>query len=267
MGPAILGTPTLDLHTGGEDHLFPHHECEIAQSEGASGVPLSRYWLHNRFMNIEGRKMSKSLGNFWTLDDLVEKGHDPVAVRYLLLSTHYRSPMNFTLEGVEGAAYSISRVRAAIGGVSESPNAQPLEATERSRLTTIERGFRDALCDDFNTSKALSYVFDCVQFVNARTAWSPLDARLVREIFYVFDSVLDVLTGPLKVPMRASMRARFNLAGKLTASDDSVQGLVDARESARKAKDFRLADSIRKQLMDLGVVVEDTPSGPVWTRI
>jgi cysteinyl-tRNA synthetase len=253
MAMQHLGTETLDIHTGGEDHLFPHHECEIAQSEGATGVPFSRFWLHNRFMNVEGKKMSKSLGNFWTLDDLVAKGHDPVAVRYLLLSTTYRQPMNFTLEGLDGAAKSLERIRACLRNLVVDAGAPALAASEAEALEGFEERFRDAMADDLNTSAALAQVFDAVRFVNARAAWQDAGAARVRALFGVFDSILDVLR-------EDGARAAAGPA------DAEIERLVKEREDARKAKDFARADAARKRLTELGVTLEDTPRGPRWTR-
>lgn len=252
MSVELLGTETLDLHTGGEDHLFPHHECEIAQSEGGRGVPFSRFWLHNRFMNVEGRRMGKSLGNYWTLDDLVAKGFDPVAVRYLLLSVQYRQPMNFTLEGVAGAKASVDRIRGAVRNLVEDPGAPPLAPAEAGEFDALEEGFRAALAEDFNTSAALGKVFDAVRKVNARGPFDPAGAARVRALFGTFDRVLDVL------------REDGPRAGG--APDSAIDALVAERQEARKARDFARADALRKRLDDLGVVLEDTPRGPRWTR-
>ena len=253
MSASLLGVPTIDLHTGGEDHLFPHHECEIAQSEGATGLPLSRYWLHNRFMNVEGRKMSKSLGNFWTLDDLVERGHDPVAVRYLLLSTQYRQPMNFTEEGIHAAAKGVERIRACVRNLVEDRGAPPLAAEEGARLDGFAGAFRAALFDDFNASGALGQVFDAVRFVNSRPAWDAAGAARVRALFDGFDAVLDVLReGP-----------GATAAGP---TDAEIEAAIAARQAARARKDFAESDRIRKDLDARGVVLEDTPRGPRWTR-
>ena len=256
MGPAVLGVLTLDLHTGGEDHLFPHHECEIAQSEGATGLPTARYWMHNRFMNVEGRKMSKSLGNYWTLDDLVARGHDPVAVRYLLLSTQYRQPMNFTEEGIHAAAKSVERIRTCVRNLVQDRDAPALSEEESARLDGFASAFREMLFDDFNTSGALGQVFDAVRFVNARAAWEVHGASRVRRLFEEFDSVLDVL--------------RVDGAGATAApagpADAEIDALVAAREAARKRKDFAGSDRLRKEIESKGVVLEDTPRGPRWTR-
>ena len=254
MSVRHLGSKTLDIHTGGEDHLFPHHECEIAQSEGANGVPFANYWLHNRFMNVEGRKMAKSAGNYWTLDDLVERGVDPVAVRYLLLSVQYRQPMNFTLESVEAAAKAVERIRSALRNLVEDPDGTTVGGIE-PRITAFEAGFRGALADDLNTSAALAHVHEAVRWVNSRPSWNPLDSASIRGLFRTFDRVLDLLRED--VP-----------AGGATgdADDAAIEALVAEREAARKSRDFARSDEIRDLLIAKGVVLEDTPRGPRWTR-
>jgi cysteinyl-tRNA synthetase len=250
MAVKHLETKTLDIHCGGEDHLFPHHECEIAQSEGAFGVPFSRIWVHGRFMTVGGKKMAKSAGNFFTLDDLVAEGYDPVAVRYHLLSTHYRSQMTFSLEGIEAAAAAVERIRTCVRNLVEDAKATPGAA---SGAEAFETGFRDSLADDLNVSGALAQVHDAVRWVNSTPAWHPEDAARVRALFGVFDALLDVL----RVDGGAAP------AG---ATDAEIDALVRARQDARKAKDFARSDEIRKRLTDLGIVLEDTPRGPRWTR-
>ena len=250
MAVKHLGTRTLDIHCGGEDHLFPHHECEIAQSEGAFGVPFARHWVHGRFMNVSGQKMGKSKGNFWTLDDLREEGHDPVAVRYHLLSTHYRSPMNFSLEGIASAAAAVERIRGCVRNLVEDGAAPPAAGES---LRKFESGFRAALADDLNISEALARVHDAVRFVNGVKAWRPDEAAAVRALFGVFDSVLDVL--------------REDAAASASGpSDAEIDALVAERQAARAAKDFARSDALRQRLTELGIVLEDTPRGPRWTR-
>ncbi len=283
MAAACLGVPTLDIHAGGEDHLFPHHECEIAQSEGAYGVPFARFWLHSRFMNVEGRKMSKSLGNFWTLDDVVERGHDPVAVRYLLLSTHYRAHVNFTEEAIEGAAKAVERIRGCLRNLRTHSDATLTDGTA-ARAGTIEAGFRAALADDLNVSAALAQVHEAVRWVNSRDTWEVSDADRIRALFGVFDDVLDVLT---PVPAHAAGGGRGGAAGERGAvggggagpggtmgagaaggpvPDSVVEAKIAEREAARLARDFPRSDALRAEIAALGVVLEDTPRGPRWHR-
>ncbi len=218
-------------------------------------MPFSRFWLHNRFMNVEGRKMAKSEGNFWTLDDLVEKGCDPVAVRYHLLSTHYRSPMNFSLEGIEAAGTAVERIRTCVRNLVEDCDVPPLAAADEARLAKFEERFRDALADDLNVSEALGQVHDAVRWVNAQNGWDAAGAGRVRALFGVFDRLLDVL--------RADAAPATRGAG---ATDAAIDALVAEREAARRARDFAKSDALRERLTDLGVVLEDTPRGPRWTR-
>ena len=240
---------TLDIHTGGEDNLFPHHECEIAQSEGATGQPFARYWMHVRFLLVNGRKMSKSLGNFYTLRDLLTKGYDPVAIRYELLDTHYRQPLNFTLEGIDASRESIRRLRDFRRSLTASA-AQPSDGPDDKALPAIleraRNGFEEAMNDDLNTSAATAAIFDMVREVNklklGRAAAQAL-ALLER-----FDTVLNVLGEE---------------EGTL---EDEVQRLIEEREEARLARNFNRSDEIRDQLRKRGIILEDTPQGTKWKR-
>ena len=252
MAMKLLGTETVDLHAGGEDHLFPHHECEIAQSEGATGVPFSCLWIHTRFMQVDGKRMGTGAGNAWTLDDLLADGADPVAVRYLLLSVQYRQPMVFTREGIEAAGRAVERIRTCVRNVVEEEGAPPLSEDEEALLSGWDAGFRESLADDFNTSAALGKVFDTVRFVNSRGPFDPAGAARVRALFATFDRILDVLR---EDPPPASGQ-----------DDADIDALVAQREAARKAKDFARADALRKELDGLGIALEDTPRGPRWTR-
>ncbi|HEY7471166.1 MAG TPA: cysteine--tRNA ligase [Gemmatimonadota bacterium] len=252
MSMAYLGE-TFDLHTGGVDNIFPHHENEIAQSEAATGRPFSRGWLHAEHLIVDGQKMAKSLGNFFTLRDLLERGYRPRAIRYLLLSVHYRQQLNFTFAGLDQAAASIERLSDFVRRLDELPadGAPSPDLSERSRRARAE--FDAALDDDLNTSRALGAVFEWVRDVNraldegrAGTA----DRPALEEVLRAFDAIYDVLTpDPEELELEAG-----------------IEALIAEREEARRDKDWGRADVLRGRLAELGITVEDTPGGPRWKR-
>jgi len=247
MAMKLLGD-SIDIHCGGEDNIFPHHECEIAQSEGATGQQYVRYWMHIRFLLVDGRKMSKSLGNFYTLRDLIEKGYDATAVRYLLLSTHYRQPLNFILDGIEAAKEAINRLNdfrlrmqeTAAGDGPENPAVG--EAVEKGRA-----GFEAAMDDDLNISPALAALFNMVSDINRLDA-GPEGAGYALDFLDRVNGVLNVLPEDEEL------------------GDAEIKRLIEERQQARKDKDFVRADAIRDQLKDLGITLEDTAQGVRWKR-
>ncbi len=250
MSRKYLGD-TLDIHTGGEDNVFPHHECEIAQTESVTGKPLARLWLHNRHLLVDGSKMAKSTGTQYVLEDVQERGHSVRALRYLLMSIHYRQPMNFTWESVGAAEDTVRSLDAMVRGIVEEasrPDAPEIAlAADRAG-----RDFLGALEDDLNVSSALSAVHEFRTVVNRQGPMSPADAARVRERIASFDTVLG-----LDLLAQAAEQA---------IPDAEVESLLAERVAARKAKDWARADAIRDELTRRGIVLEDTPQGLRWYR-
>jgi cysteinyl-tRNA synthetase len=254
MSDHYLSAP-FDIHTGGIDLLFPHHENEIAQSEGATGRELARFWVHNEHLMVDGRKMSKSLGNYFTLGDLLKEGHHAVTVRYALLSTHYRQQLNFQPDGLAGAAASVERLRAAARLWRERSERTDDQKTglDESRQTAerARSDFEAAMDDDLNISEGLSAVFELVRSGNVLLdrGLGAAGASTLLETLLAFDDVLAVV---------AEEEAELS---------DDLSELVEAREAARKNSDWAEADRLRDLLRQAGIVVEDTPDGPRWKRV
>lgn len=249
MSMKYLGE-TFDIHCGGIDNMFPHHENEIAQSEAATGKPFVRYWLHSAHLFVENRKMSKSSGNIYTLRDLVEKGHDPLTIRWVLLTTHYRQPSNFTFEGLDAAKESLNRIRdfrirlEAVKG----EGADLVDAVK-----ACEREFGDALDDDLNISGAMGTVFEFVRQTNRLMETDGVSLEGAQRALALLDR-LNAVTG-LFTP---------------ASSDEVPQAILDLvqeRQDARRSKDFVRADAIRDQLAAEGWVLEDTADGPRVKRV
>jgi cysteinyl-tRNA synthetase len=252
MSMAYLGE-TFDIHTGGVDNIFPHHENEIAQSEAATGRPLARMWLHAEHLIVDGQKMAKSLGNFFTLRDLLERGYRPRAIRYLLLSVHYRQQLNFTFAGLDQAAASIERLSDFVRRVEELPPGGAPDGELAARSRRAREAFDEALDDDLNTSRALAAVFEWVRDANRAMdegRASAADRSELEAVLEAFDAVYDVLT-----PDPDELRL-----------EEEIQALIDEREAARRARDWGRADTLRGRLEELGILVEDTPAGPRWKR-
>jgi cysteinyl-tRNA synthetase len=257
MSTKILG-PSFDLHLGGEDLIFPHHEDEIAQSEGATGKPFVKYWLHGAFLLVEGKKMSKSLGNFFTLRDLLAKGFTGREIRYALLTAHYRETFNFTLEGLQGARAALARIDECLGKLREI-GSLGVPPSGGSRVTPPEGGtpnllaaFTAALDDDLNISAAWGAVFEWVRETNRRLAENSLgatDAAFALAAWEKVDSVLGIGT-----------KSGAEIPAEILA-------LSDARTAAKKTKDFKRADAIRDELKAKGWVIEDTAKGPKLKKI
>jgi len=249
MAMKYLGE-TIDIHTGGVDNLFPHHENEIAQSEAATGKKFVDYWLHNEHLLVEGGKMAKSLGNFYTLRDLVAKGYDPKAVRYLLMSTHYRQQLNFTFEGLEAAKNAVERL---INFVYRLVDADGRGCGEKIKalMNDVQRRFEEAMDDDLNISVALAALFDFVREVNKLlddNMLSKEEAEEVYELMMGLDKVLGVI-GEIK---------------RKEKLPEEAEELIRKREEARKAMNWEAADKIREQLRSMGIIIEDTSQGVKW---
>ena len=255
MSKRYLGDE-IDIHAGGEDLIFPHHENEIAQSEAANGVPFARYWMHNAFLNINNKKMSKSLGNFFTVRDISEK-YDLQVLRFFMLSAHYRSPLNFSADLMEAAKNGLERITTAAENLAFISEKSPVkemteEETEKVKETdAFVKKFEDAMEDDFNTADAVSAVFELVKFANTEVK-DDSSAEFAEKVLSVLKTLTDIL-GLIVV--------------KEKESDAEIDALIEERQAARKAKNFARADEIRDELKDRGIVLEDTKDGVKWKKI
>ena len=256
MSKKYLGEQ-IDIHAGGEDLVFPHHENEIAQSEACNGKEFSRYWMHNAFLNIDNRKMSKSLGNFFTVREISEK-YDLQVLRFFMLSAHYRSPLNFSAEQMESAKNSLDRIvtaaenlkhligAASEGSMTESETAH-YEATEE-----FVKKFDEAMDDDFNTADAIAAVFELVKYLNTHTGSENTKSYLEK--------------------CRDRLKTLCDILGLIVEKkeellDADIELLIEERKEARKAKNFARADEIRALLLEKGIVLEDTREGVKWKRV
>jgi cysteinyl-tRNA synthetase len=243
---------TIDIHTGGVDNLFPHHENEIAQSEAATGKRFANVWLHVEYLLVDGGKMSKSLGNFYTLGDLIAKGYDPRSVRYLLMATHYRQQLDFTFNGLDAAKNATERL---VNFVQRLADANGSGAgPEIEHLTSdLQERFEEALNDDLNISVALASIFDFVREVNKlvdRNLLSKAEADETYKLMMKLDRILGVI-GEVRKEEKLSK---------------DIKDLILEREKARMDKNWKKADEIRKKLKSMGLAVEDTPEGPRVSR-
>jgi len=246
MSMKVLGE-SFDLHLGGEDLVFPHHEDEIAQSEGATGKPFVKYWLHGAHLLVEGKKMSKSLGNYFTLRDLLAKGFTGREIRYLLLTAHYRETFNFTLEGLQGAKSALARIDECLGKLRELAGGETAPADP---MPVVQ--FTSALEDDLNVSEAWGVVFSWVREWNSRLAENSLTPARAATALATWKKVNSVLG--------------IGTATELEAPAEII-ALLEARQIARKAKDFKRSDAIRDELKAKGWVIEDSPKGPKLKKL
>ena len=255
MSKKYLGEQ-IDIHGGGEDLIFPHHENEIAQSESCSGKEFARYWMHNAFLNIDNRKMSKSLGNFFTVREISEK-YDLQVLRFFMLNAHYRSPLNFSAELMESSKNALERIQTAVDNLkflAEHASMQemtPEEAAKAEETAKYEKAFDDSMDDDFNTADAIAAIFDLVKFANttADEKSSKAYAETLREKIQGLCDIMGLITEK-----------------KEELLDEDIEKLIEERQAARKAKNFARADEIRAELLEKGIVLEDTREGVKWKR-
>lgn len=251
MSIALLGE-TFDIHTGGVDNVFPHHENEIAQSEGATDKPFARFWLHAEHLVVEGEKMAKSKGNFFTLGSLLEKGFDPVVLRYLLISVPYRQKLNFTMDGLHAAEQAVERIANTLRRLDHTPPSEEGRGLDIAVVEDFSAALGEALGDDLNTARALGALHTLLRQVN-----TALDG--------------DGISPEIRTAMHAALRKADSVLAIIPEADqgggdDDIQGLVDERSAARSAKDFARSDEIRDQLAEMGISIEDTPHGTVWHK-
>ena len=255
MSKKYLGDQ-IDIHAGGEDLVFPHHENEIAQSEAANGKEFSKYWMHNAFLNIDNRKMSKSLGNFFTVREISEK-YDLQVLRFFMLSAHYRSPLNFSAELMEASKNGLERIITAVANLKHLLGAATAETLTEDEKAALEKanafvtGFETAMEDDFNTADAISSVFELVKFANT-TANGESSKEYLQSLYDLIVKLADVLG--LIVEKEEELLA------------EDIESLIAERQAARKEKNFQRADEIRNELLEKGIILEDTREGVKWRK-
>jgi len=253
MAMKLLGE-RFDIHTGGEDNIFPHHENEIAQSEAATGKRFANVWMHCRFLLVEGEKMSKSKGNFFTLRDLIQQGHHPMAIRYFVVASHYRSPINLTQEGLKAAHASWSRVMDFHGRIKETlekdQSGERIKALDEERALCVQL-FEKYMDDDLDTPRAMAALFDFIRESNKILDAGPIAKEQAQEILDTltqFDTVIGVIQEEESI------------------LDEEIECMIYEREEARKNKDYARADAIRERLADQGIILEDSKEGVRWKR-
>ena len=246
MAKAVTGQDVIDIHTGGEDNIFPHHECEIAQSCGASGKShFAKYWMHTRFLLVEGKKMSKSKGNFFTIRDLIEKNIDPVVIRYELLKAHYRSNMNFTMKGIEDSASAVTKIRNAAASYAAEAGDQTVDV---DHTHPVVKRFLEALSDDLNVSGAIAVAFEFINDPASETSSAAERLAVLKKL----DHVLGVL------PSESDAAEQ--------GSGDESTALCTQLDEARANKDYATADALRDKLNEMGYDVKTTKEGTLATK-
>lgn len=240
----------FDIHCGGVDNIFPHHVNEIAQSEGATGKKFVNYWMHNEHLIVEGKKMSKSMGNFYNLRDILDKGYPGTAVRYLLISTHYRQQLNFTFDGLDAARSALTRYNDFLTRLDDYEGGES-DGTVAGFIEKVVAGFESSLDDDLNASGALGSIFDFIREINRLMDGKGLSLE-------ERDSVLDQMK---------RFDTVFNFrSSEAEAVDEEIDGLIEKRNQARADKDWGLADKIRDDLLEMGIILEDGAGGVKWKR-
>ena len=249
----------LDIHTGGEDNVFPHHECEIAQTEAFTGRPFARYWMHSKFLQVDGGKMSKSLGNVYTLGDVEERGISPLTLRYALIRGHYRQPLNFTWPIAQEAAAPLAKLGELVERVRSAAAGGALVAAEPKAGMDVVRAAREkftaGMDDDLNVPIALASLFE----LRSAVLEGRLGAETAREALPFLELAIGDVLG-LRPPVAAD-------AEELERTQEWIEAAVRKREEARRAKKWSESDRLRDELLAHGVVIEDTPAGPVWRRV
>jgi cysteinyl-tRNA synthetase len=278
MAMKFLGE-TLDLHAGGEDLMFPHHENEIAQSESATGKLFARHWMHVRFLLVEGRKMSKSEGNFFTLRDLLLRGYKASAIRFLLLSVPYRHQLNFTFDGLAESHSAVERLRTFRQRVQHGPWPAGENAELLTQTHEAARAFTAALSNDLNTAEARAAIFDLVRHANTAADHGKLqqqNAEPILDVLRHFDQVFNVIQDHDTEIAREAVNwarqegklseAASELQASLDLTDSDIDKLIGQRTEAKKSRNFAKADAIRNDLAAKGILLEDSKDGVRWKR-
>ena len=255
MSRKYLGT-TIDIHAGGEDLIFPHHENEIAQSEACSGVTFARYWMHNAFLNIDNKKMSKSAGNFFTVRDILRR-YEPMVLRFFMLSAHYRSPLNFSDELMDAAKNSLDRIRTCVDKLQHAIDMSEGSMLARNEypiiegMTQFKMNFEEAMGDDNNTADAIAAIFDLVKYININMieVSTKEGFKRMKEMLLMLCDILGLI-----------------VEKKPEVLDEDIEKLIEERQQARKDKNFAKADEIRNKLLEMGIILEDTREGVTWKK-
>jgi cysteinyl-tRNA synthetase len=265
MSTHFLG-PTLDIHGGGRDLIFPHHENETAQSEGAYGVPFVRHWIHNGFVTVDGEKMSKSLGNFMTIRELTKDVH-PEVLRLLMLSHHYRSPIDFSHDALSTVRHSLIRFYEMLDRVAHTA-ADSNDSHLEGYINTFREEFDDAMADDFNTAKAIASLHDLTTEINRALDQYPKvskqDKAALADAIKEITEVFGILTEGPALFLESMKRGSVQVTG---LTEQEIERLINERNLARKTQDFKKADEIRDMLKNKGIQLKDSPEGTVWERI